>query len=126
MKREIDGVKRVCSFCGFDCTDMDGSVWCCEKAANYGPTAPAMQDVVSHPSHYNSGRIEVIEAIEDWKMNYHKGNCIKYIARAGKKHPEKEIEDLMKAQWYLCREIERLKALKENRVMIKPNEMKKN
>ena len=61
------------------------------------------------PSHYTDGKIEVIEAIEAWKLNFHRGNAIKYIARAGKKNPEKEIEDLEKAVWYLKREIERLK-----------------
>jgi uncharacterized protein YwgA len=119
-------VKYVCEFCKTDFEDVEKNVWCCEKAVNYGPYAPAMQDLVSHLLHYNSGRIEVIEAIEDWKLNYHRGNSIKYIARAGKKHPDKEIEDLEKAKWYLNRDIERLKAGKENREMIKPNEMPKN
>lgn len=67
---------------------------------------------VTHPSHYNAGKIEVIEAIEDWKLNFHRGNAAKYIARAGKKDPNKEIEDLEKAVWYLNREIENLKAVK--------------
>lgn len=78
---------------------------------------------VTHPSHYNSGKIEVIEAIEDWKMNYHRGNAVKYIARAGKKDPEKEVEDLQKAVWYLQRDIENLRALREAREKIRPNEM---
>lgn len=52
---------------------------------------------VTHPSHYNAGKIEVIEAIEDWRLNFHRGNAVKYIARAGKKDPNKEIEDLEKA-----------------------------
>lgn len=51
---------------------------------------------VNHPSHYNSGKIEVIEAIEDWRLGFHRGNAVKYIARAGKKDPRKEIEDLEK------------------------------
>ena len=59
---------------------------------------------VTHPSHYNSGKIEVIEAIEDWKLNFHRGNAVKYTARAGKKDASKEIEDLEKAVWYLTRE----------------------
>lgn len=78
---------------------------------------------VSHPKHYNSGRIEVIEAIEAWKLNFHRGNAVKYTARAGKKDPAKEIEDLEKAVWYLNREIETLKAEKENREPVRPNEM---
>lgn len=73
-------------------------------------------DVVNHPSHYTDGNIEVIDFIEDKKLNYHRGNAIKYISRAGKKNPEKEIEDLEKAVWYINREIKRLKKNKgENR-----------
>ena len=82
-----------------------------------------MSNIVSHPSHYASGKIEVIEAIEDWALSYHRGNAVKYTARAGKKDPNKEIEDLEKAVWYLNREIERLKAVKENRSTIRPNDM---
>lgn len=65
-----------------------------------------MSDPVSHPPHYNSGAIEVIEAIEDWELDYHRGNAVKYIARAGKKDPEKYAEDLEKAIWYLRRAVE--------------------
>lgn len=78
---------------------------------------------VTHPSHYNRGSIEVIEAIEDWNLNFHRGNAVKYIARAGKKDPAKKVEDLEKAVWYLKREIERLNASLENRGMIRPNDM---
>ena len=63
---------------------------------------------VEHPSHYNTGSIEVIDAIEDWGFGegFNRGNAIKYIARAG--HKNSEIEDLKKAAWYIQREIERL------------------
>lgn len=72
----------------------------------------APSETVNHPKHYTDGKIEVIDFIEDKKLNYHRGNAIKYIARAGKKDPAKEIEDLQKAVWYLNREIERLKESK--------------
>lgn len=62
-------------------------------------------DVVNHPSHYTDGKIEVIDFIEDKGLNFHRGNAVKYIARAGKKDPAKEVEDLKKAVWYLNREI---------------------
>lgn len=62
-------------------------------------------DAVNHPSHYTSGSIEVIDFIEDQKMPYHLGNATKYICRAGKKNPDKTIEDLQKAVWYLERYI---------------------
>lgn len=70
-----------------------------------------MNDAVNKPSHYTDGKIEVIDFIEDKGLNFHRGNAIKYIARAGKKDPTKEIEDLKKAQWYINREIKRLEAL---------------
>ena len=66
-------------------------------------------DNVNHPSHYNTVKIEVIEAIEDWKLDFCLGNAVKYIARAGKKDPNKTIEDLEKAIWYTNRRIEELK-----------------
>lgn len=66
-----------------------------------------MGSSVEHPSHYNSGKIEVIDFIEDQQLGFSLGNAIKYIARAGKKDPAKTIEDLKKAQWYLTREIEK-------------------
>lgn len=77
-----------------------------------------MTDAVNHPSHYTTGKIEVIEAIEDWKLDYHLGNSVKYVARAGKKDPAKTIEDLKKAIWYIERKIE---TMKEN--PRKPNDM---
>ncbi len=68
-------------------------------------------DIINHPSHYTDGKIEVIDFIEDKKLNFHRGNAIKYISRAGKKDPQKEIEDLEKAIWYLSREVLRLKGI---------------
>lgn len=67
-----------------------------------------MNDVVNHPAHYTDGKIEVIDFIEDKGLNFHRGNAVKYIVRAGKKNPGKEVEDLQKAVWYLNREIKRL------------------
>lgn len=72
-----------------------------------------MSDAVNHPSHYTDGNIEVIEYIEDKKLGYCLGNAVKYISRAGKKDPAKEIEDLQKADWYINRRIMELEQ-KEN------------
>lgn len=68
-----------------------------------------IDDVVNHPSHYTDGSIEVIDFIIDKKLNFNRGNVIKYTSRAGKKDPNKEIEDLEKARFYLNKEIEILK-----------------
>ena len=69
---------------------------------------PVENDNVNHPSHYTDGNIEVMDFIEDKQLNFARGNVIKYVSRAGKKDPNKELEDLKKAMWYLNREIERL------------------
>ena len=74
-----------------------------------------MNDIVNHPSHYTYGKIEVIDAIEAWGLNFHRGNAVKYIARAGKKDPTKEIEDLKKAEWYIHREIQRLEKCRKDK-----------
>ena len=66
------------------------------------------KEAINHPSHYNSGKIETIDAIEDWGFGqgFNLGNAIKYISRAN--HKNDCIEDLKKALWYLNREINRL------------------
>ena len=66
-----------------------------------------MSNAVNHPAHYNTGNIEVIDAIEDWGLGFCLGNAVKYIARAD--HKGKPIEDLEKALWYIRREIRRRK-----------------
>ena len=67
---------------------------------------PAVEDNVNHPSHYNNGKIEVIDFIEDKGLNFNLGNSVKYICRCDIKYNgEKALEDLKKALWYLNREI---------------------
>ena len=66
-----------------------------------------MSDPVNHPDHYKDGGIETIDYIEAKELNYHLGNVVKYVSRAGKKGSK--LQDLQKAQWYLTREINSLK-----------------
>lgn len=70
-----------------------------------------MNDVVNHPAHYGGedNPYEAIKVIEAWNLGFCLGNAVKYIARAGKKDPTREIEDLQKAAWYINREIEKLR-----------------
>jgi hypothetical protein len=73
----------------------------------YDPTPqPPAKEMVNHPAHYNAGRFEVIDVIEDWDLSFNAGNAVKYIGRH--QHKNKPIEDLKKAKWYLEREIQRL------------------
>lgn len=74
---------------------------------------PPGADSVNRPAHYTFSAIEVIDAIEAWALNFHRGQVVKYIARAGRKDPAKKIEDLEKAQWYIEREIARLKGVSD-------------
>ena len=66
-------------------------------------------DAINNPQHYggDANPYEAIKVIEAWNLGFHLGNVVKYIARAGKKDPDKELEDLKKARWYLDREIQR-------------------
>lgn len=67
--------------------------------------------MINHPSHYGGGEnvYEVIKIIEHYKLNFCKGNVLKYLLRAGKKFDDKELEDLEKALWYLQREVDNVK-----------------
>ena len=64
------------------------------------------KEMVNHPSHYNMGKYEAIDVIEDWNLNFNLGNAVKYISRAG--HKDDIVQDLKKALWYIDREIQRL------------------
>lgn len=75
---------------------------------------PQPNDPVNRPSHYTSGKIEVIDFIEDQQLDFCLGNTVKYVARAGKKDPNKTVEDLEKARWYLNRAIENLTASRQH------------
>ena len=53
--------------------------------------------------YYRRGSIEVWSFIRDQGLNFHLGNAIKYICRAGYK--DSKIEDLKKAIHYLQKEL---------------------
>ena len=78
-----------------------------------------MSDGVNHPAHYNAGKIEVIDFIEDQQLCFHAGNVVKYVARAP--HKGRELEDLKKAAWYLNRLIEFKEGRCEDRQSIRKN-----
>ncbi len=65
---------------------------------------------INHPQHYGGADnpYEAIKVIEAWELDFTLGNTVKYISRAGKKNPQKELEDLKKAAWYLNRKIEQM------------------
>lgn len=67
-------------------------------------------DMVNHPQHYKTGKIECIDCISavvnmyDGEQAYDVGQVIKYLYRAPTKM--NFMQDLKKAQWYLNRLIE--------------------
>lgn len=67
-----------------------------------------MSDMVSKPAHYNKGKIEVIDFIEDQRLGFHLANVCKYVCRAP--HKGTELQDLKKARWYLDRYICKLES----------------
>lgn len=70
------------------------------------------KEMVNHPEHYGGegNPYEVVKIAEGTGLDKdaYLFNVLKYIVRAGKKDPNKEIEDLKKAQFYLQRRIDNL------------------
>lgn len=96
---------------GFDGLDY-------ETYVNLHPEAAEnfTEDAVNHPSHYNSGGVECIEAIKasmgsEQFLGYLKGNVMKYLWRFDKKG--KPVEDLEKAVWYIRRLIDEVEEINE-------------
>ena len=68
--------------------------------------------MVNHPDHYGGEEnvYEVVKVCEAWDLDKdaYLFNVVKYVARAGKKDINKEVEDLKKAMFYLNRKINNL------------------
>ena len=56
------------------------------------------------PRYYRRGRIQPWDFVRDQELNFHLGNVIKYVCRAGHKYDD--IDDLEKAIHYLKNEVE--------------------
>jgi hypothetical protein len=67
-----------------------------------------VNDDVNQPAHYRTGKIEVIEFIEDQQLDYRIGNVVKYVCRH--KHKGTPLKDLQKARWYINRAIAALES----------------
>ena len=75
--------------------------------------AAVQHDPVNHPKWYCNG-IETLDYILSKNMDFLTGQVCKYISRAGLKDPEKELQDLQKARFYLNRKIELLEQGTQN------------
>ena len=66
------------------------------------------EDVVNHPSHYETGKFECIDVMQEVfgkesVQNFCMCNAFKYIYRTKRKNG---LEDVKKAQWYINKYIE--------------------
>ena len=63
-----------------------------------------MAETTNGPDYYKRGSTDVWDFIREQQLNFHLGNAIKYICRAGYK--DSKIQDLEKAIHYLENELE--------------------
>jgi hypothetical protein len=73
-----------------------------------------MATTTKGPSYYKRGSTDVWDFIREQELNFHLGNAIKYICRAGYK--DSKIQDLNKAIHYLTNELEH-----EANLLIRPS-----
>ena len=62
-----------------------------------------MAETTNGPDYYKRGSTDVWDFIREQQLNFHLGNAIKYICRAGYK--DSKIQDLEKAIHYLENEL---------------------
>ena len=67
-----------------------------------------IEDIINHPTHYETGKFECIEVMQealgvDAVKNFCLCNAFKYIYRHNRKNG---LEDIKKAQWYINKYIE--------------------
>lgn len=115
VEEKMEDPYRIrCHKCGGSLTSTNLHTWthitmgeACKNAILEQPGQAASLSAVDHPKHYGGAEdpYEAIKVIEAWGLGFCLGNTVKYISRAGKKDPAKELEDLKKAKWYLEREI---------------------
>lgn len=89
------------------------------KIYNYHKGEKEMENSITNPRHYTEDRqYEPRKVIMDWGLNFHLGNVVKYISRAGRKGDANDhIDDLLKAKQYLEWEIERVTNMYCNQTM---------
>lgn len=89
-----------------NCGHCDDGPCSPECAPPYNHPVPVINKVVpidwvNNPAHYNMGKYETIDIIEDADLGYHLSAALKYVLRC--KYKGKTDEDLAKAVWYIER-----------------------
>lgn len=98
--------KKVESIESLQCSECNEvSVTLIQGVCNTCVSKKDDKDEINWPKHYNAGKIQPIDAIEDWKLDFRLANAVKYIARH--KHKENPKKDLEKAVWYIQRYIDK-------------------
>lgn len=107
------GLDNVFKFSDFEHKHSVNDDWLDFRAYNCTDMKRDQDNRVNSPSHYTSGRVEVIDIIEDAVKDAPtpgkgvlQAQVIKYIMRVWLK--DNPLEDLKKARWYLSRLIEKL------------------
>lgn len=99
-----------CDTCRWD--DVTGEVEPCRSCVRSFDDVPSQwqpkYDVVNHPSHYETGKFECIDVMQevfgvDAVKDFCMCNAFKYIYRTKRKNG---LEDVKKAQWYIDKFIE--------------------
>jgi len=103
---DVDKGVDVINWENFTTNSIDGVFWAIKT--KWSKT----KEHVNHPNHYGgeTNPYEAIKVIDAWELGFSLGNTVKYISRAGKKDPTKELEDLRKALWYLDHHIKNLES----------------
>jgi len=109
---DVDRGIEETDWSSFNTWYIDGVFWAERKQPNIYTLEDILKpfEVVNHPLHYGGEEnpYEAIKVIDAWQLGFALGNTVKYISRAGKKDPQKELEDLKKAMWYLHHHISKL------------------
>jgi hypothetical protein len=57
------------------------------------------------PAHYRNSKIDACDVADDWMLNRWPAAALKYVQRAGSKPNELYEDDILKAIWYLTRDL---------------------
>lgn len=98
ITHDKDG-NQTCDECG------DQVITCIDGICNICTSLKDENDVINYPKHYNTAKIQPIDVIEDWKLDFRLANSVKYIQRHLHKGSAKK--DLEKAIWYIQRYIDK-------------------
>ena len=60
---------------------------------------------VNQPKHYQGDRMNALDVIDAFKLNFCLGNAVKYVLRC--EHKDNKVQDPEKAIWYLKHEIDK-------------------